>query len=475
MGMIKYSSFDAYRFDCPRVSLVKVSSRGLMGGDYSSFVKRAGDSFAEKVNNLPKLAGEELIHVIALTDTERGGPNRNGDGFRRHVCAKDHDTFVKHARFYRDHKNTDQTKSYGIPKLSEHDDSTGRINLIIGLNATKEAADRNRGFIADRELDKLGLGRDLAVSMATKVPYDVCSWCENRARTRADYCTEDTCKAGGLRNHIGRILENGHQLHADNPIVKWYDISHVDRGADPTAFMLGHLKEASDEKMIGGAELAEKMGIKAPWEVMLEGDPVMGAVVMRTAEKVARAARSLTRDWYTACQPSGGLMDGGAMMLHKMGAEAVLTALAKHGVLLKPIEFAAFAAPEALRAHPHLIGSLHKTAVGMFDRFLASESALQNAGVAPWLTYDGPIPHELDIWAAKTAMTHGLTPAHRRTRLGSSALLDLPVSEKSANEVTDGIAETLNLHYCLYSMAYANKHLSDPGVHNAVAARSLAQ
>lgn len=476
MGMIKYSSPNAYNFVEPRISLVKQSSRGLIGGDFAALVKRASDSFAEQAKALPRLPGEELIHVIALGDTERYGPNRNGDGFERTVCQEKHGTFVSHGRFYRDHKNTDQSKSYGIPKLSEHDDRTGRVNLIIALNATKEAAERNKGLVADREMDKLSSNQDLAVSMATKVPHDICSWCENKARTRAYYCTEETCKAGGLKEHIGRVLEGGHQLHARNPDgVCWYDISHVERGADPSAYMLGHLKEGSDEKMIGGAEMAERLGLKAPWEILVEGDPSHGASVMRTAEKLAKAAQSLNRDWYTACRPNGHLPNGTAANMHRVGADCLLTALAKFGVLLTPVEFAALTVPDILRNNPRLLESIPKTAAGMYDRFIKSDEALKHAGASKWLEYSGPVPHDIEIWAAKMGMTHGLDQTSRRSKLASSNLLDLPVFEKSANEVTDGIAETINLHYCLYSIAFANKHLSDPGVHNAVAARSLAQ
>lgn len=401
--------------------------------------------------------------------------NRNGDGFERKVCQDKHGTFVSHGRFYRDHKNTDQSKSYGIPKLSEHDDRTGRVNLVIGINATKEAAERNKGLVADREMDKLSSGQDIAVSMATKVPHDFCSWCDNKARTRANYCTEETCKAGGLKDHIGRVLECGHQLHARNPDgVCWYDISHVDRGADPTAYMLGHLKNASDEKIIGGAEMAERLGLKAPWEIMVEGDAAQGAAVMRTAEKLAQAAKNISKDWYTACRPTGPLPPGAALQLHKLGADCLLTVLAKYGVLLTPLEFAAFAVPHVLKDNPRLIETLPKTASGMYDRFLSSEQALQHAGVSKWLSYEGPIPHEAEIWAVKMSTTHGLDPMSRRAKLASGNLLDLPVFQKSANEVSDGIAETINLHYCLYTIAFANKHHSDHGVHNAVAARSLA-
>lgn len=76
--MIKYASADSWNWDLDRLdgrlsTLVKVSSRGLIGEDLRSLVKRAGDSLAEQIRRLDVYPGEELVHHIALGTTETVG------------------------------------------------------------------------------------------------------------------------------------------------------------------------------------------------------------------------------------------------------------------------------------------------------------------------------------------------------------------------------------------------------------------
>lgn len=165
-GMVKIMSPNDWSFDVQPSELVKVSSRGLIGGDFRDFVKRAGHVFAEEVKNIKVAKDEVPIHLIGLGATEAYGPNRNGDGFTSDTCRRYHDTFRKHARWYRNHKNKDKAKSFGYIKLSAFNEAMKRVELLIMLNATKEAALRNGGLVADEELEKIANGEDMAVSMA---------------------------------------------------------------------------------------------------------------------------------------------------------------------------------------------------------------------------------------------------------------------------------------------------------------------
>lgn len=158
---------DLWNEDNPRCALIKRSSRGVV--DRGSFIKRAAassDELLSKIDGMDVKPGEELIHLIALGATEAYGPNRNGDGFSKEASRKYHDTFVKHAHFYRDHKNTDPKKSYGIVKASAFNEAMSRIELIVALNANEKAAKANNGLVADREMEKLASGKDIALSMA---------------------------------------------------------------------------------------------------------------------------------------------------------------------------------------------------------------------------------------------------------------------------------------------------------------------
>lgn len=242
---IKFISPSDYVRDEPPLETVKVAQRRTMRGDRCAFEKRAGAVFDyEEVIKVAK-PGEYLVHVIALGCDEMFGPNRNGDTFSIDTCRRFHPTFKKYARWYREHAHHDPERSYGVVKLSAFNERDGRIELIVALNATKEAAQRNKGLIADKEIELLESGKDVAVSMACKVAYDVCSGCGNRARNRSEYCTASMCKYGGLRENIGRAFEDGHVLRAFNPEPKFFDISYVYRPADRIAYSIGVIKSGS--------------------------------------------------------------------------------------------------------------------------------------------------------------------------------------------------------------------------------------
>ncbi len=146
--------------------LVPVSSRGLVGVDFREFVKRAGDELAHRARQLKLQPGERLLHLRGVGATEVTGPNRNGDGFRKKACRLFHHTFVKLGRFYRDHINKDPAISYGLIRDSLFQEKVGCIDLLSVLNETKEAAERNGGLVADREIEKLAAKKQIGISMA---------------------------------------------------------------------------------------------------------------------------------------------------------------------------------------------------------------------------------------------------------------------------------------------------------------------
>jgi len=249
--MIKITSPDSQDFGVPAVEMVKQSSRGLRGDDLKSFIKRAGHEFADKLRDVNVAPGEQLVHLIAIGATESYGPNRNGDGFKSATCRKYHPTFVKHARWYRNHQNKDEAKSYGIIKMSAFNEAMKRIELLVALNGTKEAADRNKGLVADKEMQKIASGsNDWGVSMACRVPFDVCSGCGNKAANRSTYCTERNCKYGGCYNNLTKVAADGHVLHLDNPDPTWVDISDVYRPADRIAHAFGHIGKFSRKRQV---------------------------------------------------------------------------------------------------------------------------------------------------------------------------------------------------------------------------------
>lgn len=165
--MLKIVDNDSFNWDEePLGSIIKVSSAGLVGSDRKEFLKSASANLLDKVDSIKVTPGEELVHLIALGTTENYGPNRNGDGFSKQACKDYHHYFVKDAKVYRNHKNTDPKKSYGVVKASEFNDEMNRVELIVALNTNEKAAKANDGLVADKEMEKLASDKPMACSMA---------------------------------------------------------------------------------------------------------------------------------------------------------------------------------------------------------------------------------------------------------------------------------------------------------------------
>lgn len=250
--------------ETPIVETVKYSSRGLIGEDLSRFVKRASHPLIQWVKDNPPQPGEVYLHVINMGSTEKVGPNRNGDGYSEQMLARDYITFEKYARWYYNHKNNDPSKSYGLVKKAIFLPDLGRVDSIVAINASPQAARRNGGLVDNKTLQRLESGRLVAVSQSCNVPYDVCVSCGNVARSRAEYCGPEMCKYGGCRDNLGKVFDDGFHLYVDNPRCTFFDLSDVSdtRGADRTAFITG--KVASVGKTISGAELAELLNLSPP-------------------------------------------------------------------------------------------------------------------------------------------------------------------------------------------------------------------
>lgn len=165
MGFIKYvSPTDFSNLTDAPVSHIKRSRRELERED-SFFEKKAAlFDYKKFITNLKP--GEIPLHVVALGCDEVYGPNRNGDAFTKEACRKYHRTFVKYGHWFRNHNHHDPAKSYGLVKDAAFNEKLGRIELLVVLNGTKEAAKRNGGLVADKELELLESEKDLPVSMA---------------------------------------------------------------------------------------------------------------------------------------------------------------------------------------------------------------------------------------------------------------------------------------------------------------------
>lgn len=464
MSMIKVIQPQAQEFSEPVASLIKVSSRGIIGNDRSDLVKRAGAEFVSKLSNIKFAKDEVPVHLIAIGATEDYGPNRNGDGFKRACCEKYHDTFVKHARFYRDHLNKNPAKSYGLVKASAYHEPMRRIELVAALNATKEAADRNGGLVADKELEKLARGDDIGVSMACTIGYDVCSGCGNKAKTRAEYCDSiengGHCKAGGLRHNLGRCLDDGHVLHADNPHPRFFDISHVFRPADRIAYISGTLSKAASNQIVSGAELAEQLGVSCPFDTA--GVSAVVRDQLLALEKLAAAEKLPVTDaiWTQV------LLANSAETQYEINpdefseikhAEA-FKALADAGAILTVKDFLKLAVSST---GEKLVEAVTSALPGMFSK-MAEESDIvlsleQNA-------YNPAYAASLKArrWAEKIAATRSVLPKEVEKRAYLAVLREaaLPTTTNTSFHTFTKKADTGNAavdslarHYALYKIS----------------------
>jgi len=465
MSMIKVIQPNSQDFSEPVASLIKISSRGIIGADKLDLVKRAGAEFVHKMQHIKFAKDEVPVHLIAIGATEDYGPNRNGDGFKRACCEKYHDTFVKHARFYRDHINKNPAKSYGIVKASAYHDPMRRIELVCVLNATKEAADHNGGLLADKELEKLANGDDIGVSMACTIPFDVCSHCGNKARTRAEYCDSiengGHCKAGGLKHNMGKCAYDGSILFADNTQPRFFDISHVYRPADRIAYISGRLKAAS-AGVISGAELAEQLGVTAPMFLDLDGVSAHTRGQLIALEKLASAesAPDFGRNWAkTVLAESPAVQEtiNIAELANVKLAEA-FRALADAGVILPVKDFLNLTVKAAGQ---ELVTSVTDALPGIFSKLAAEQdivSSLEQNAYNPAYAANA----RLHSWAERVAATRSMLPKAVEKRAYLAVIRNAtPAAINETNfqsmtkkaETSSAAVKALARHYALYKIA----------------------
>jgi hypothetical protein len=416
---------------------------------------------------------EPLVHLLAIGATEDYGSNRNGDGFRREICRQYHSTFPKLAHFYRNHQNKDKLKSYGGVKHSSFHEPMKRVELVVALNGSKEAAERNNGLFADQEMEKLAAGKDIPVSMACRVSHDICSYCGNHAPRREDYCDSvdngGHCKAGGLRDNIGALVEiDGgiHQLHADNPDPNFFDISHVYRPADRIAYTTGMLKAAGH--VVGGAELAEALGISVPYELLI--DKTQPSSVQRML-KLAYQLADMEAEYQQRRQqlPYAVLASAFAAAVqddyeppppyYREKAGQTLRALADDRILLPLRHFIELAAGQPREKAAELAEVVQPALPGIYSHLLATGDLPERVAATPFVPGPAASP-EFRLWARKQASTLSVREENVRHRVTQAALRGVEVSladapadgEKSAS-VGAPVAKMAE-EYALYKLAF---------------------
>jgi len=204
------------------------------------------------------------------------------------------------------HKNKDPSRAFGKVVVSCLNPKMRRVELVVLLNR-----ERALQHGAQHVVDRIDAGEYPDVSMGCKVPYDVCSICGHKSKTRRDYCS--------CIKHFGmnKILDDGRQVGVINYYPRFFDISFVFIGADKTAkvmykFAGGSVLSADEGAWLYGEEegsltkaaCARHLGAC----VECEGCSTKTASVTThfEAEKRVAGSHMPTKHYYTASKTKDG-------------------------------------------------------------------------------------------------------------------------------------------------------------------------
>ena len=177
------------------------------------------------------------------------------------------------------HQNKDPNRAFGHVALAVWNARMHRVELIVILDKMKAMQ-----YGAQDVIDRILAGEFPDVSMGCRVPYDVCTICGNKARTRDDYCS--------CIQHIGmgKILDDGRRIGVLNIHPRFFDISFVFIGADKTAKMMCKLasgiwvpQSVADADHLYGYDAAD--GLMKAASISAPGSMATGATFTSTASK----------------------------------------------------------------------------------------------------------------------------------------------------------------------------------------------
>jgi hypothetical protein len=195
-------------------------------------VKQAMDSRVQEfASRITPSSGKTYLHIVAMGAGEYWGANRNADFFPESNLIDYHNTFeTSPAHIFKNHVNKNPEIAIGRVIFSVYNERMHRVELIAELWNDKAPDVVQR--IEDGDWPK--------TSMATKTPFDVCSVCSNKARTREEYCEH-------LTEELGRVYPDGRKVMALNIApLRFFDISIVFRPADVTSSVLQKVASASE-------------------------------------------------------------------------------------------------------------------------------------------------------------------------------------------------------------------------------------
>jgi hypothetical protein len=319
---------------------------------------------------------------------------------------------------------------------------------------------------AHDELDVFNLAVTEDESYIVGVAAHNCSGCGNKARTRAEYCSGyGQCKYGGLKHNITVTFDDGHQLHADNPEPYWFDESHVYKPADRIAWSLGALlplEKSASARPMGGAELAEAIGLAAPIELLI--DPTLPRRVqaqVKLAHDLAERESGAAHDtWGYAFVPESRQSIRDLPDVHSSPSQLgrVLRALASEKVALSVHDFLALMIDK--HAAATVAVDVGAQLPGIFGRLARDPDLEDMLRSSPYNPADEVPDTKLRRWAATLVPEYGLGRKEAEARV-TRACVQCRVpriraqTDETVKEAADhGGAEKLARQYALYQLAF---------------------
>jgi hypothetical protein len=472
------------------VQIVKVSSRGLIGNDRRAFLeKRAGHHhFVDALDRgLIKLAKGDLpIHILAVGSTEGYGPNRNGDAWKEASCKGCFQSFAKHAKYFRHHRNKAEKGDpyYGNVKLAAYNDAMRRIECLTIGNMDKEAAERNGGLpMLAESLARIERGDDVAWSMACKVAHDVCANCGNKAANRDEYCTDDTCISDSGRHMFGckhgltKVGEDGFQQYVENPDSDFFDLSEVIRPAYHNCYgwKADYLtKAASDGHVIGGAELADLYAIENGETSLFSNKSAEQTLRNALLYKLASIESQVETDpslrqravacaFTSSLQPPMDLTGLGEPGSRKLAT--ALHALAGQKIAMPVRDFVRLVCKGDVVKAAALSESVFQRLPGVFNRLALDNCLTEKLASNPYVPAPQLAPVSQRRWAEKNAQWYSLDRAAVETRVLRSALRSLPIpgfNYPGQTKEASADAEQVVRQYAFYKLAFLGALATEP-------------
>jgi hypothetical protein len=243
--------------------------------------------------------------------------------------------------------NKDPAKASGVVKKAFWNPRMHRVELLISVDNDKDP----------EWVKRANDGEFPAVSMGTRIPWDSCSRCGNRAKTRADYCEH-------AKYAMGEIDEHGFKNYVHNPSPDFFDISRVFRPADRTGYTLKKVAQVHEVRL--SADLAADNDILAAKaaaatklsdiDKIIRGEPVATSTLSPDEKSLIIKFRD-----HVGGKLASSDVRFGNCVPYPLGE--VLSAAAMHGVILKDAEFIPLAASKLAGKHVVLTdGVVAKTA-----------------------------------------------------------------------------------------------------------------